>query len=939
MKQLRFTLNKGVIALSIAVMSAMSAFAEPPRTVIVNPGTDATTSVSVNWHSDLDGPDTYCFFTTADDTDWSEAQRVEPAREECDVYDNMYSKTPSGADFYESARFIRNVAAIESLRPGTRYMYRLGEKDEGEIRYFSTLPDDGTWTAAIISDFHSYTPLPERKKAAMSMLDKLKEINGGEFDMILHLGDITAWGGSYSFWRALYDDPYFRNYMWAGVNGNHDDMDRTSKFNGNQFFRNANANPINGYKGQEGVCYYTRLGDLLLIALNSEAMRSPEGLADAQKWVKDVIANNPSKYTAVMEHYQWFYGEQGNTSQFSRWNKLFDKYEVDFALGANNHIYVATPPVMDGKVAEPGRGTVYIQTPSSDNERGVSTKDLTSNTDLIKSRWSEGGNTVGALLMKVTPENITISLYDRYGNMIDENVIMPRIPNEIPAIVESVSSDRLDAMSPQRPLDITFSRRMDRSSVEKALTVDNNGNISRQWLNDYTLRIGLSELIPEQTYTLTIDGSIARNSQTLQLLDGDGDGIEGGDYVLTFTMAHPDIEAPYIVNTTPGADSEVQFTNRPVIGIEFNEEIMWDEDANADFVKVTDREGNVYPGRLAHDIVGGQSVLQYYLDADLPRDRAFLVSVKPGITDLSGNSADAMYFRFLSEFRQLQSYTTALDLNTLSDFWAPGQSGSTKGIIPELSGISSSPLSSSTDPANTGSIKMTYAFDPEASTPSWVIREYWSKSSSMTITDISAVITAWVYGDGSNNSLCMLLRANTKSGGLKYRDPMQPIDWRGWRPIHFDLANDPIAHYTGSENFTSGWLFDSFYIKHENIAPDTPDRPYQQWSGVLYFDELAYSHWDAEGVSRLASINDIELPTNGVNDNPASSEGYISIQANELHVATTGKVSDVRVYTIAGTTVAHGTAPTTDISDLQPGVYIVTARTTNGMLTAKVLKH
>ncbi len=418
-------ISKGFIALGIALITAMPAWAEAPRTVIVNPGVDATTSARINWHSDLNGPETYCYFTTADDSDWSEVQRIEPTREECTVYDNMYSKTPDGKDFYESAHFTRNVASLEKLQPGTRYMYKVGEKADGEIRYFSTLPDDGTWTAAIISDFHTYTPIPDRKKAAMSMLDKLKSINGGDFDMILHLGDIIAWGGSYSFWKDLYDEPYFRNYMWAGVNGNHDNMDRTYKFSGNHFFKNANANPLNGYEGQEGVCYYTKLGDLLIIALNSEAMRTPEGLTEAQNWVKEVIANNPSKYVAVMEHYQWFYGHKGTESQFSRWNELFDKYGVDFALAGNNHIYVATPPIKDRKPTEPGKGTVYIQTPSSDNERGHAEQEFTDHTGLIKSRWDEGPMTVGALLMKVTPKNIEISLYNRNGDLIDQNIILP----------------------------------------------------------------------------------------------------------------------------------------------------------------------------------------------------------------------------------------------------------------------------------------------------------------------------------------------------------------------------------------------------------------------------------------------------------------------------------------------------------------------------------
>ena len=938
MKNLKYSLCFGLFTLCMTALSTMSASAEAPRTAIVNPGEDATKSVRINWHSDLEGPETYCFYTTADDTEWTKAQRVEPTREECDVFDGMYSKTSANENYYESARFIRNVASIDGLQPGTKYMYRLGNVSEGDIRYFSTLPDDGTWTAAIISDFHSYAPLPNRTKAAMDMLSKLKEVNGEDFDMILHLGDVAAWGGSYSFWKNLYDEPYFRNYMWAGVNGNHDNMDRTNTYNGNQFFKNVNANPLNGYGAEEGVCYYTKLGDVLLIALNSEAMRSPEGLAEAQEWVKDVIANNPSKYTAVMEHYQWFYGEQGKTSQYSRWNTVFDKYEVDFALGANNHIYVSTNPIYNGEIVDDGCGTVYIQSPSSDNERGMSMSDLTDNLDLIKYRWTEGGSTVGAMLMKVTPENITISLYDRNGTLKDENIICVRVPSEVPAVVESVSIKDLDAVSPLHPLYIAFSRRMERSSVEEALSVNNDGKVTMQWLNDYNMRVDISQLIPEQTYTLTIDGTKARNSQTLQNLDGDADGTEGGDYVVTFTMAYPDTEAPFVISTTPKSNGVVQYTNRPVIGIEFNEEIAWDDDANADFVTVTDKNGTSYPGRLTHDVVRGHSVLQYYFEADLPRDCAFLVSVKAGITDLSGNAtSEPIYFRFLSEYRQLESYTTALDLNTLSDFWAPSQSGSTKGVIESESGVSTSTLTSSIDSGNTGSLKMTYAFDREAS--AWVIREYWSKSSSKVFEDVSCVVTAWVYGDGCNNDLCMLLRANAKGGGLKYRDPMIPITWRGWNLISFDLVNDKIANYTGTDTFTSGWLFDSFYMKHQNIDPNDAEKPYQEWYGILYFDELAYSHWDAESVSRQANIDDVEIPSGGMENVVSLSQGSIRVNGNTLHVSSCNNVYNVSVYTIDGAMVARGNEPTLDVSHLHTGIYIAVANTENGIITEKVFKH
>ena len=75
------------------------------------------------------------------------------------------------------------------------------------------------------------------------------------------------------------------------------------------------------------------------------------------------------------------------------------------------------------------KGTVYIQTPSSDNERGQELKEWTDNLDIIKTRWSEGAKTVGALLLKATDNNLTITLHDRYGNTIDEVIVKGKRTN------------------------------------------------------------------------------------------------------------------------------------------------------------------------------------------------------------------------------------------------------------------------------------------------------------------------------------------------------------------------------------------------------------------------------------------------------------------------------------------------------------------------------
>lgn len=410
------------ISLIVTLCCCVGLCAQVPYTVIANPGENASEEVSINFHTDPEAGAGYLRYAPVME-DWGKAIQVKARQEICTAYDSMYSKRSDGENFYETVRPMRNVVNLSGLKPDTKYRYLI----EGDtvVRYFRTAPAEARFTAAIISDFHCYPPLPGRQRAAMAMLDTLRSIHGEDFDLIIHLGDVCAWGGSYSFWRQLYEEPYFKNYTWAGLNGNHDNMDRTNKKNSGKFFKNVNAVPLNGYEGQEGVCYYFKYGDVLFVALNSEAMRTDDGLAQSQVWVDEVIKKEKAEYVVVMEHYQWFFGENGMTSQYARWCDFFDSHEVSLALGANNHRYVSTPPLRGGNVVEPGEGTVYIQTPSSDNERGESIDELEYNADIIKTRWAEGSHTVGAMLMDVTPEHLTLSLYDRYGNLIDRNIVSP----------------------------------------------------------------------------------------------------------------------------------------------------------------------------------------------------------------------------------------------------------------------------------------------------------------------------------------------------------------------------------------------------------------------------------------------------------------------------------------------------------------------------------
>ena len=392
------------------------------------PGEDCSNEMIISWGADT-SVQSWLLWSKASDKGWKRAKRENPIWYRTEIYNGKSSKRANNENFFEDVIFNKCRVKLSGLKPNTTYKYMIVSSPAG--RGTSTSTGDAStgaytfktagakeWSACIISDFHNYSPIPGRLEAADKMIGKIKEYDPS-MDWVLHLGDICAWGGSYSFWKNLYGMQWFRDYMWAGVNGNHDNMSRKYELT-NEYFRNSAAYPLNGYPGEMGVCYWFKYGEALFIMLNNESMRTQEGLEDAQEWFKSVIKSNPSKYIIVCEHYQWFFGTDGADSQIARWSQLFDEFGVDLALAGNNHIYVRTNALYNKEETDGSRGTVYIQTPSSDNERGQAMKpELTHNKEIIKCRWTEGPKTVGAMSIKVFPTHIELALLDRNGTVID----------------------------------------------------------------------------------------------------------------------------------------------------------------------------------------------------------------------------------------------------------------------------------------------------------------------------------------------------------------------------------------------------------------------------------------------------------------------------------------------------------------------------------------
>jgi len=427
-----------LLFLFATLLCSLSLEAEPSSSIYsisCAPGQDASKSMGISWATDSTLTDSYVLYTLSSDSEWKHAKKAKAEqREFCTVFDGVWSDDIHRNPIYENARFFKCGTTLSKLKKDSDYKYVIcgSEGERSRVGHFRTAGAQ-EWSCCLISDFHSKPASGKKLVGAMKMIDTVKEADPS-LDWVLSAGDVVSWGGSYSFWKAFFEAPNCANMMWARVNGNHDNWTKESEETHdydipNSYFKGTSYFPRNGYGDELGVCYYFRYGNALFVMLNTEDMDDGAEFEQAAHWTREVVTKekagkNPPTFTVVCMHYEWFLGTNGKTSEYGRWHKVFDELGVDLAYAGNNHVYLRSYPIYQDKVAQDGRGTVYLQTPASDNDRGRSIDPKKfRNQDKICFRWTEGSKSIGAIHMSVTKDLMTLSLMDRNGNVIDTTEI------------------------------------------------------------------------------------------------------------------------------------------------------------------------------------------------------------------------------------------------------------------------------------------------------------------------------------------------------------------------------------------------------------------------------------------------------------------------------------------------------------------------------------
>lgn len=416
-----------MLVLGLFIMPVRTEAAAESRVITANPGEDASSMINISWIMDASKAYGKVKYTKKTDTNWQKAKSVMGEKELVTLYTDIDN-------------FYHYYVELKDLEPGTEYMYQVGQDVMSETYYFKTAGGD-SFKFLWVSDWHAYGPLPARTDSHASVVSKCLAKEPG-IDFIFSTGDDLAYGSDHDAQLYVYNKPYYKTHLFATTVGNHDVMHviykptRKDYPNTDEFFKKTHRHPQNGYAGQEGASYYFKYGPALFIVLNNEDINyghgnKETGLAKAKAWTKEVIEQNPSQYIFVAMHYQWFDGRTGKTSaQYTDWRTFFDENNVDLAMAGNNHVYLRTKGrIYNDASTGTNQGTVYMQAPSSDGERGVQHGDIQYNGHIIEEMWSQGTKTIGAIIMDVTPEGISHQLIDNNSNVIAESSFTSRYAN------------------------------------------------------------------------------------------------------------------------------------------------------------------------------------------------------------------------------------------------------------------------------------------------------------------------------------------------------------------------------------------------------------------------------------------------------------------------------------------------------------------------------
>lgn len=255
---------------------------------------------------------------------------------------------------------------FKSLKPGTRYAYRVGDGVNWSEWFHFT-------TATAQAEPFSFIYFGDAQNNLRSMWSRvIREAyrDAPKAAFLLHAGDLINRADSDAEWGEWFGAGGWLNAMTPSiaVPGNHEQSKLPDGTKGlTRHWRSSFRLPQNGPRGLEESCYTMVYHNLRVIALNSNELQREQA-----QWLEEVLAENNAPWVVCTFHHPIFSTGKGRDNPELRalWKPIFDKYKVDLVLQGHDHTYGRTGfSVPDAKT--PDDNFSEFKTPSDDVEVGT----------------------------------------------------------------------------------------------------------------------------------------------------------------------------------------------------------------------------------------------------------------------------------------------------------------------------------------------------------------------------------------------------------------------------------------------------------------------------------------------------------------------------------------------------------------------------------------
>ena len=410
------------------------------------------------------------------------------------------------------------------------------------------------------------------------------------------------------------------------------------------------------------------------------------------------------------------------------------------------------------------------------------------------------------------------------------------VSSALPVVALATATEGQTGFRVVDPIDLVFSRPMNRATVEAAFALAPAGGGAPlagtfAWSSgDRRVRFDpAADLDPFTAYVLTVGPSAA--SPFGYALDGNRDGAAGDAYALRFTTGPRDVIAPAVAAAYPASNARDRELD-PLIAVTFDELVERASATPGLFTLARISDGAPVAGTLQVTDVTGRTVVHFAPAARLDPNTFYRFRIDAGLKDVAGNRVDvARTFNFRTGV--LAGTPTAVetfDGDFVANWWTPLQSGSTTQTT--VVGDSTrrdafalgNPLTGSAQ-----SMRVRYGWKTDVAGP-WLIREYLNAGPAFTARfDTSSTLQAYVFGDGSGTQVRFAVDDNVGAANASTEvSPWTTVDWRGWRRVEWDLGSTPPGAWIGNGIVEGALRFDSFQLTYNGGAA----------FGSLLFDDL-----------------------------------------------------------------------------------------------------